>query len=82
MTLEEKLNGLLCLPEGWDSYKSARFSEPLIAKAKEVADWLPGEGWQVVPCPGGGAVQFEKHTDGFDIEIYIEMRDPEGVVKA
>lgn len=69
--LKEKLDGFLLLPDGWDSYGASRFSEHVIAKAKEVAEWLPGDGWCVVPCPSG-AVQFEKHADGFDIEVYVE----------
>lgn len=75
--VKEKLDTFLLLPEGWDSYGSAKFSEKVIAKAKEIADWLPDDGWGVVPCPGG-AVQFEKHSDGFDIEIYISQQTGEG----
>ncbi|MHB0978425.1 MAG: hypothetical protein ACYC1K_03450 [Minisyncoccota bacterium] len=79
MNLNETLDSFLLLPKGWDSYNSCRFNEELIVKAKEVAKWLPGDGWQVVPG-AGGTVQFEKHADGFDIEVYVAAFD--GVVKS
>ena len=70
--LKEELEGFLLLPENWDSYGGHRFSEELINKAKEMSDCLFGDGWIVLPCPGGSSVQFEKRDDWCEIDIYVE----------
>jgi len=69
--LTDRLDSLLTLQKGWDGYNAPVINERAVAKAKEVAALLPCDNWQAVPC-ASGAVQLEKHGDGFDIEIYIE----------
>lgn len=74
--LNKKLDTFLLLPENWDSYGGKRFSEELINKAKQMSGVLFGDGWIVVACPGGVAVQFEKRDDWCEINIYVEdMRE-------
>jgi hypothetical protein len=69
--LNDRLDDLLKLQKGWDSYNAPAINERAVAKAKEIAALFPGDSWQAVPC-SSSAVQLGKYGDGFDIEIYIE----------
>jgi hypothetical protein len=63
------------LPEGWDSYEGKRIDHAAADKAVEVAIALaplfPSHEPQLVPG-GDGTVQVEFHSDGFDVEAWVQ----------
>lgn len=69
------INALADLEPNWDSYGAKAIDVRCIVKAREIAQAIHlYDGYSVVPtCTGG--VQLERHMDGLDIEILIEVAE-------
>jgi len=68
---EHLLDGFKGLELDWDSYGALQIKPRAIERAKKFLLEMPNEDWLIIPC-GNGAVQLEIHSDGFEIEVYIE----------
>jgi hypothetical protein len=72
--VEQRLNRLLGLPEGWNGANASEVADGAVERAAilafEVLDDLPLSP-QFFPLPNGG-VQFEWHVGGSSVEIEVE----------
>lgn len=69
-----QLENMRTLPANWDSYGAVVIDHRCIDRAHAVLNELQTVGWAAVPCTDGG-VQLERHQDGLDIEIWIDVAD-------
>ena len=78
MTLQQKVEALSGLQENWDSYGARPLPQEVITSAycyaAAIEQYLAGrENPAVVPV-SKGALQFEWHTNGRDLEIEVGKR--------
>ena len=68
MEYDDRLNELLNLQKGWDSYGAPPINPEVVAAVKSFLKAIRQTRASVVPTNSGG-VQVESHIDGYDVEI-------------